>query len=225
MSNDMHNRRHDPHPDDDVLLQQVRAALTPMPEVDRRAIARILTAVVHRQPTRVERLRAWWDHVTGRIGVATSPFARGVALAAAALTIGFVARGALPSRNGTIPARVANAAPDATVPTQTSPALQPVEGAAERAELRVPVQFVLDAREAAGATTLHVVGDFNDWDVSATPMSLEQGVWSASLPITPGRHVYAFVVDGARWIADPRTPQTKDADFGRPMSVVIVQAP
>jgi hypothetical protein len=37
--------------------------------------------------------------------------------------------------------------------------------------------------------------------------------------------VYAFVVNGERWLADPRAPQAADADFGRPGSVIIVQAP
>ncbi len=224
MRNDMHDRPNDPRPDDDVLLQQVRAALAPLPDVDRRAIANILSAVAHRKPTRLQRLRVWWEDLTGQIGVATSPFVRGAALAAVALTIGFVARGALPTRSGTAPTQLA---PDpSSAPSSTaSPSLQQVEGTGERATLRVPVQFVLDAREAASATTLHVVGDFNDWDVNAAPMTLENDVWSTSLPITQGRHVYAFVVDGERWIADPRAPQTKDADFGRPTSVVIVQVP
>ena len=91
--------------------------------------------------------------------------------------------------------------------------------------LRIPAQFVLDAREAADATSLSVVGDFNDWDVSATPMTLEGGVWSVTLPVTPGRHVYAFVVNGTRWVADPRAPRATDSDFGRPGSVIIVQTP
>ncbi len=224
MSHDMHHRPTDPRADDDVLLQQVRAALTPMPDVDRRAIADILAAVAHRQPTRWERMRAWWEDANGRIGIATSPFARGAALAAVALMIGFVGRGALTSPDGTAPTQVATASAP-SIPSSSIPSLQQVESPSDRADLRVPVQFVLDPREATGATTLHVVGDFNDWDVSATPMTLENGVWSTSLPIAQGRHLYAFVVDGERWIADPRAPQTKDPDFGRPTSVVIVQVP
>jgi len=75
------------------------------------------------------------------------------------------------------------------------------------------------------ARTLSVVGDFNDWNVAASPMAREGELWSVSLPVTPGRHVYAFVVNGTEWIADPRAPRAADADFGRPGSVIIVQSP
>lgn len=207
--------------DDDQLLRQVRAALTPMPAVDRRAIADILAAVAARKPTRIERLRASLAFRVDRWLAVTSPLARGSALAAAALVIGFVARGYVISARTAGRAPAVAVAPAAPAPTS----IQQVEGAADAGTLRVPVQFVLDAREAADATTLSVVGDFNDWDVTATPMTLEGGVWSATLPATPGRHVYAFVVNGTRWIADPRAPRATDTDFGRPGSVIIVQTP
>lgn len=57
--------------EDDLLLRQVRAALTPMPAVDRRAIAQILTAVADRKRTpwqrflgRFEGVREWWQFST-----------------------------------------------------------------------------------------------------------------------------------------------------------------
>jgi hypothetical protein len=209
--------------DDDLLLRQVRAALTPMPEVDRRAIASILAAVADRKPTRLARMRASIAFTFDRWMAVTSPLARGTALAAAALTIGFVARGYISSTS----VSATTAAPSVAVTAdsvRSTTAIQQVEGA-EVNTLRIPAQFVLDAREAADATALSLVGDFNDWDVSATPMSLEGGVWSVTLPVTPGRHVYAFVVNGTRWIADPRAPKATDSDFGRPGSVIIVQTP
>jgi hypothetical protein len=210
--------------EDDLLLRQVRAALTPMPEVDRRAIASILAAVADRKPTRIERLRASIAFTFDRWMAVTSPLARGTALAAAALTIGFVARGYLSStsvRESAATSSVAVAADS----VRSATAVQQVEGAASVNTLRIPAQFVLDAREAADATSLSVVGDFNDWDVNATPMTLEGGAWNVTLPVTPGRHVYAFVVNGTRWIADPRAPKATDSDFGRPGSVIIVQTP
>ena len=212
--------------DDDLLLRQVRAALTPMPDVDRRAIASILAAVAARRPSRIERLRASIAFTFDRWLAVTSPLARGTALAAAALTIGFVSRGYIGSTSVHEPS--AAMSPSVTVAAdsvRTPTSIQRVEGAASVNTLRIPAQFVLDAREAADATSLSVVGDFNDWDVSATPMTLEGGVWSVTLPVTPGRHVYAFVVNGTRWVADPRAPRATDSDFGRPGSVIIVQTP
>jgi hypothetical protein len=41
------------------------------------------------------------------------------------------------------------------------------------------------------------------------------------VPLEPGRHEYAFVVDGERWLADPAAPTT-GGDFGTPNSVVTV---
>jgi hypothetical protein len=85
-------------------------------------------------------------------------------------------------------------------------------------------QFVI---VAPGARTVSLVGDFNDWDVAATPMRAapDDGVWSVSVPLTPGRYRYAFLVDGATWLADPSAPRAADSDFGSPNSVVTVGQP
>ena len=57
----------------------------------------------------------------------------------------------------------------------------------------------------------------------ATPMArrASDGSWSADVPLAPGRHVYAFVVDGKRWIVDPLAPQAPDDGFGPTNAVVI----
>jgi hypothetical protein len=83
------------------------------------------------------------------------------------------------------------------------------------------VQFVA---VAPGATAVMLVGDFNDWNVAATPMhaASEDGVWSVSLPLPAGRYRYAFLIDGTTWMADPSAPRAADSDFGSPNSVVTV---
>lgn len=222
--------------EDDLLLRQVRAALTPMPAVDRRAIAQILTAVADRKRTpwqrflgRFEGVREWWQF-------STPPLARVGGMAALALTVGFVARGYLMRPDARVDGRAGAGMVATGVATGVAPqeiplgpqqgtTLRAVEGTADASTLPIPVQFMLDAREVAGGTTVSLVGDFNDWDVNAIPLTLDNGVWSATLPLPPGRHVYAFVVNGKRWIADPRAPQAPDADFGRPGSVILVRTP
>jgi 1,4-alpha-glucan branching enzyme len=69
-----------------------------------------------------------------------------------------------------------------------------------------------------------VVGDFNAWNPSATPLrrAPNGGAWVADVPIPPGRHVYAFIVDGVL-VVDPGAPRAGDEDFGVPSSVVIVR--
>ena len=232
------DERHDPREalplDDELMLAQVKAVLTPMPQVDRRHIAQILAATRNRQRTSVQRVVArlgdaldWWRFHT-------PPLARGATLATAALAVGFVARGYVmrsePGLPGTglpgtgLPASISTrvavrerlSAPDT---------LQAVNGMADQREQRVTTQFVLDARDVPTAHRVSIVGDFNDWNGSATPLALDHGAWTITVPLPPGRHVYAFVVNGDRWIRDPRAAEAIDNDFGRPGSVIIVQAP
>ncbi|HET9514419.1 MAG TPA: isoamylase early set domain-containing protein [Gemmatimonadales bacterium] len=81
-------------------------------------------------------------------------------------------------------------------------------------------QFVL---VAPGAAVVSLVGDFNDWSTSATPLqrAAGDGVWHVTIPLTPGRYRYAFIVDGRVWRIDPEAP-ARDDEFGRPSSVVTV---
>lgn len=84
-----------------------------------------------------------------------------------------------------------------------------------------PVQFVFYAPQAGSVA---LVGDFNDWDRGATPLQRAAGggFWSVTLPLPVGRHQYAFIVDGQRWMLDPDAPRTLVDDFGEPNSVVTV---
>src|SRR5437762_9083598 len=78
---------------------------------------------------------------------------------------------------------------------------------------------------APRATTVSLVGDFNDWDAARTPMQRvrkDESVWTAVIPLTPGRYRYAFLVDGVRWLADPAAPAARDDEYGAPSSVVTV---
>jgi len=86
------------------------------------------------------------------------------------------------------------------------------------------ITFVLVAPHAA---TVSVVGDFNNWDAKATPMTRTPtgGRWSVNVPLRAGRHVYAFVLNGAngiQWVADPAAPLAPEDGLGAPNSVVLV---
>ena len=83
------------------------------------------------------------------------------------------------------------------------------------------VRFVV---AAPGAERVALVGDFNAWNIEATPLSAaeEDGVWTVTVPLAAGRHEYAFVVDGERWLPDPNAPPAGTADFGPANSVVTV---
>src|SRR5438046_8894875 len=82
-------------------------------------------------------------------------------------------------------------------------------------------QFVVVAPRA---TRVALVGDFNDWDATRTPMRRTgtEALWTAVVPLVPGRYHYAFFVDGSRWLADPSAPVARDEDYGAPSSVLTV---
>lgn len=84
------------------------------------------------------------------------------------------------------------------------------------------VKFVLVAPQAGRVS---VVGDFNGWDVAATPMSAQgtDGTWTVFVPLQPGLHTYAFVVDGTHFVADPSAPIAPDDGYGHKSSVVVVR--
>jgi hypothetical protein len=85
---------------------------------------------------------------------------------------------------------------------------------------REVVRFELAAPSASRVT---LVGSFNEWNPVATPLERDpsSGKWMVSLRLPPGRHVYAFVVDGDV-TADPTAPRAADDDFGSANSVLLV---
>ena len=85
----------------------------------------------------------------------------------------------------------------------------------------VRVQFVLVAPDAKSVA---VVGDFNVWNPSAAPLESARGMWSSEEVVTAGRHDYAFVIDGTRWIADPSAPRAPADELGGGYSVLVAGA-
>jgi len=85
----------------------------------------------------------------------------------------------------------------------------------------MPVRFALAAPAARGVA---LVGDFNDWDPDATPLEpVGAGdEWAVTVRLRPGRHAYAFVVDGTQWVPDPTAPLAPDDGFGVPSSVIFI---
>ncbi len=80
---------------------------------------------------------------------------------------------------------------------------------------------------APHASSVALVGDFNNWDPKSTPLraAATGGVWSVEVPVQPGRHLYAFVVDGTVWRPDPAAPQAAGEDYGEPNSALTVAEP
>lgn len=104
-----------------------------------------------------------------------------------------------------------------TAPMAAASVTTPTNGAAAA---RNTIRFAL---VAPGATHVSIVGDFNGWDATATPMQpVRDGrTWLVDMPLSAGRHVYAFVVDGDL-VSDPAAARVVDDDFGMQNSVVVV---
>jgi len=75
---------------------------------------------------------------------------------------------------------------------------------------------------ARSLSSVHVAGDFNDWDATAWPMTLAGGAWSLTRALPVGTHEYKLVLDGGEWITDPANPERADDGFGGSNSVVRV---
>jgi len=196
-------------PEFDPLVHRAMEELRRLPSFDPAAVQRVVRAAA-----------------TARVTPADEPVARAlrarrrwtvtIGLAAAAAIVGFVVGGAF------IGGRPA--------PTTTSVALAPQpapmrEAATSAADVTlVPQQFVLENR---AARRVSVVGDFNTWNPASAPMtrSSDGSLWSAIVPLTPGRHVYGFMVDDSVFVLDPRVSKVRDPDLGKESSVLIVGRP
>ncbi len=76
---------------------------------------------------------------------------------------------------------------------------------------------------APDAQEVCLAGDFNNWDVLASPMKKDKkGLWKAALPLAPGRYEYRFLADG-HWENDPVCSDCVPNEFGSMNCVRIVE--
>jgi len=197
--------RHEPG----ALVERALESLRDLPPTDSEAVARIVAAAAR---TRAQDASPNEDDLLP-LGLAAPRARRLWPLAAAAVAI--IALGAA------IVARQARSNGVATTPAADSTSFIPVSVASLDA-VPVPTQFVYDGP----ARRVVLVGDFNNWDEQATPLEREPGsaLWSVTVPIQRGRHIYAFLVDSV-WTVDKRAPVARDPDFGVTGSVILVGRP
>lgn len=89
------------------------------------------------------------------------------------------------------------------------------------ADKQVLVQFRLDA---PNARAVRLAGDFSSWQPTYSLTRSGPGVWTVVVPLEPGVHDYAFVVDGEQWTPDPMAPAVADG-FGGLNSRLAVLSP
>ncbi len=61
------------------------------------------------------------------------------------------------------------------------------------------------------AKQVFLAGDFNNWSPNSLAMKKEQGEWVLTVHLSPGKHLYKFIVDG-NWIKDPGNKLWEESD-------------
>ena len=84
------------------------------------------------------------------------------------------------------------------------------------------VSFRLSAEEASGATKVQLLGDFNNWDKSAEPMTaLKSNDFTAILELETGKeYQFRYLIDESIWKNDAQADAHVSNSFGEENSVV-----
>ena len=71
---------------------------------------------------------------------------------------------------------------------------------------------------------VYLAGTFNNWSNGVNPMKVgpDGRTWNLSLNLTPGKHLYKFVLDGKEWITDPKAAANEDDGNGNVNSVLLI---
>jgi hypothetical protein len=88
----------------------------------------------------------------------------------------------------------------------------------ETVELR-KVEFRIAAPQAQ---SVKLAGDFTDWQTGAVPMMRSRdGYWFTTVPLSPGRYSYRYIVDG-QWHDDPASSRLVPNPYGSKNAVLEV---
>lgn len=80
--------------------------------------------------------------------------------------------------------------------------------------------------DAIDVRSVHLVGDFNDWDPAATPMKRgKKHIYRTTLELEPGReYQFRYWVNGEHWCNDWHADAYVPGPFGEDNSVVVTPA-
>lgn len=78
------------------------------------------------------------------------------------------------------------------------------------------VKFRLPISSVPTATSVHIVGDFNNWSHDVTPLKKKKdGVFAVTLYLDTGRtYEYRYLIDETDWVNDPFAEQNVANPFG-----------
>ena len=170
------------------LEQRLRRALSARVNMSPDAKAAIMTRVRH--AGREEQRRRMIPPSFGRIArysVIGMAFAAGI--------------GSITALSTLIPLKAA---------THGNPAMSVVIGDSVVGRVRDTLRLVRLMFDDPSARHVAVVGDFNAWQMDATPMRRNplSGRWETHVALSDGEHRYAIVVDNTRWVGDYNARQS-----------------
>lgn len=85
---------------------------------------------------------------------------------------------------------------------------------------KVRVTFAIPA--SVWADTIHLVGDFNEWNERSHPLTLDEEHWKVTLELEEGREYrYRYLFNRAEWRADSNADKYLPNSYGGYDSVVI----
>jgi hypothetical protein len=88
---------------------------------------------------------------------------------------------------------------------------------------RVRVTFVVP--EGGFDGPMAVVGDFNGWDPTATPLRKQRGRRIASVSLDEGRrYAFRYLAEGGRWFNDDAADDYQANEYGGNDSVIDLSA-
>jgi 1,4-alpha-glucan branching enzyme len=85
------------------------------------------------------------------------------------------------------------------------------------------IKVTFEMPPECGASTVTVVGDFNNWDKAATPMKKRKkdGVFATALTLTAGEvYQFRYWLDGSHWENDWAADDYVPNGYGEDNSVV-----
>jgi 1,4-alpha-glucan branching enzyme len=84
------------------------------------------------------------------------------------------------------------------------------------------VKFSLEGETYNSATSIVLVGDFNNWQIGETPLKkAKSGGWSVSLDLETGKtYQFRYLIDGNIWENDPEADGFVPSGLGSENSVL-----
>jgi hypothetical protein len=79
--------------------------------------------------------------------------------------------------------------------------------------------------EGVDVESVHLVGEFNEWDHTATPMKRKEGAFRVTLELEPGKtYQFRYLVNGERWCNDWHADGYVLGGFGADNCAVVTLA-